>query len=705
MSSVKITPKKAGKCVGRKRLEEKVNDYCRCCKLSLKICYGETYKSVSSENLFQSSKKKGFEGEILARLLHSVGIVAQQNANLSDRLCRTCASKIRKTCEGFSLLLSTINVENPNTSCENNKENIRPVPSTPVRNRTKRALPMSVSTPERSPNARKNPKRILKHQKNKKDKTNAVRDEVDQALNIDDMTGDKTKVNVLILWPNGEIHVRVPSSEESILLVKNIALKKWKVVSNTVFKHTELQPELSKSLWRVLNKEFQEYSTSDCLLKGRSPEELIAFSSRLLVRELQVKCPVWSTCIRGACGLDMDGDSVDVDEVNLNSLALASSIIARIRNKCLSALAYRISSILYHSGTSHQDIIRLNRLGVCMSPNMILHLQRCLGENFDSKVFSWKKEIEEKQSDLQVLHLLTEIAEKQLPKVQLQEDDMDLDVVLDLHKEILKDYSSYDPEVWSTVMQVMEAEKTRRALTDFTDEVLKCTLKKYQVVDVPYFKLVGDNIDHQMYARIQSTMNENRSIHWTHQYAIRDSVVDPCLDNSQPIMKANQIQLTELLPTPDVQARLKKTLKVIVSRIVTNYLPAFKSLQNVVVHHIPHRYTNEVSEKSNICCLGMEFINPNISGEMAQLLITNQDKYVPKTSSSDCHSGSQNVVSKIPFHGDQLFDERARNVKWTFQDGDNDIDCLEGLVPEFADWHAKVTLYEMEYDTFYKAES
>jgi hypothetical protein len=138
---------------------------------------------------------------------------------------------------------------------------------------------MSVSTPERSPNARKKPNIFSNSKKNKKDKTNAVRDEVDQALNIDDMTGDKIRVKVLILWPNGEIYVRVPSSEESILLVKNIALKKWKVVSNTVFKHTELQPEPSKSLWQVLNKEFQEYSTSDCLLKGCSPEELIALSS------------------------------------------------------------------------------------------------------------------------------------------------------------------------------------------------------------------------------------------------------------------------------------------------------------------------------------------------------------------------------------------------------------------------------------------
>jgi hypothetical protein len=83
-------------------------------------------------------------------------------------------------------------------------------------------------------------------------------------------------------------------------------------------------------------------------------------------------------------------------------------------------------------------------------------------------------------------------------------------------------------------------------------------------------------------------------------YAIRDSVVDPSLNNTQPIKKAADIQFTELLPTPDVQARLKNTLKVIVSRIVTKYLPAFHSLQNAVIHHIPHVYTKEASEKSDI---------------------------------------------------------------------------------------------------------
>ena len=52
-------------------------------------------------------------------------------------------------------------------------------------------------------------------------------------------------------------------------------------------------------------------------------------------------------------------------------------------------------------------------------------------------------------------------------------------------------------------------------------------------------------------------------------------------------------------------------------------------------------------------------------------------------------------VPSIPFHGDQLFEERARNVIGTFKDGDNEFDRLEGLHPEFADWRAKVNVYEV----------
>ncbi len=36
-------------------------------------------------------------------------------------------------------------------------------------------------------------------------------------------------------------------------------------------------------------------------------------------------------------------------------------------------------------------------------------------------------------------------------------------------------------------------------------------------------RLVGDNIDHEKFVRVQTKENHNRSIHWTHQYAVLDS--------------------------------------------------------------------------------------------------------------------------------------------------------------------------------------
>ena len=47
----------------------------------------------------------------------------------------------------------------------------------------------------------------------------------------------------------------------------------------------------------------------------------------------------------------------------------------------------------------------------------------------------------------------------------------------------------------------------------------------------------------------------------------------------------------------------------------------------------------------------------------------------------------------MPFHGDQLFEERARNAQWVYQDDDDDYDRLESLETEFADWHAKFNLF------------
>ena len=65
---------------------------------------------------------------------------------------------------------------------------------------------------------------------------------------------------------------------------------------------------------------------------------------------------------------------------------------------------------------------------------------------------------------------------------------------------------------------------------------------------------------------------------------------------------------------------------------------------------------------------------------MAQLLMADQKAYVPST----MVNGKPEILTQIPLHGDQLFEERARNVQSTFQDGGTRLACKgQSLFCEF----------------------
>lgn len=69
-----------------------------------------------------------------------------------------------------------------------------------------------------------------------------------------------------------------------------------------------------------------------------------------------------------------------------------------------------------------------------------------------------------------------------------------------------------------------------------------------------------------------------------------------------------------------------------------------------------------------------------------------QEKYVPQLTQGD----SKMILQPIFLDGDQLTEERARNVQWVFQDDDDQFDRLGGLDPTHADWHVKVNLYKVK---------
>lgn len=496
------TPKKL--CVVKNPTHESPNEYCRCCKCSLKLQYGDSWKSLSTENLFKPSNKKGIEGQILAQVLEQVGIEVTRNSKLSERLCKPCASKIRRACEGMTFVSRTLNVVNPKFVAVNTCSE-----STDCHPRSKRALPSSVSTPERSPGAKKMQKVSsqfqgpssevevhrttsagarkslgMEFQDNFELPIVAIRENEDSLLNIDDILDPElqsTRVKVLTLWPSGRTDVRVPEAREDILLLKNIASKNWQAVANAVVKHVELKPEILKALWRVFNSEFRQYCSSKSVLKGVSPEELIAFSSNIVLDEMISSCPYWSSCIGGACGVDLKQNG-DLQDFVKNSVALATSLTARVRNKCMSALAYRVSSVLLHSGVSQQDLIRLNRLGICMSPDRILALQRNLGKNFDGKVLSYKKALEEKP--VETLAFLMEIEDKQVPVA----DNMEVEVSIDLTEESLRSYKHFTAKAFSAVSKMLQTEKEKRNCGIISSDILKQVISDHKKFNFPFFK-------------------------------------------------------------------------------------------------------------------------------------------------------------------------------------------------------------------------
>lgn len=90
----------------------------------------------------------------------------------------------------------------------------------------------------------------------------------------------------------------------------------------------------------------------------------------------------------------------------------------------MSAVAFRISNLLIHSGAKFQDVKRLSILGVCMTPKSTVRLQERMGANCDAKVLKWKSEIEENKNKIAFLQ---ETLQKGVPDTSEDEDSMVLE--------------------------------------------------------------------------------------------------------------------------------------------------------------------------------------------------------------------------------------------------------------------------------------
>ena len=110
---------------------------------------------------------------------------------------------------------------------------------------------------------------------------------------------------------------------------------------------------------------------------------------------------------------------------------------------------------------------------------------------------------------------------------------------------------------------------------------------------------MGDNIDLEQRARIQSHQKPNKSLHWLEIYALKDRVT--CvLSDENPQKRLKDLQMKEFLPTPDVHALLIKDLTFLIPRMLVQCLPAYEAFKNIVIYHIPHKHSAEMDSQSHV---------------------------------------------------------------------------------------------------------
>ncbi len=345
-----LTPTKSYSRKGRKPKAASVDDYCRLCKCSLKNKYGSVGSFV---NMFKPTNRAELKGLIVASVCEQSGIRLKENPTLSTRICPSCSRKVKTFTGLHTFLSSEISRPGPETTASTQDTSTkRLVQLTPGKSPSRKfrrisAEEGSVETSHqvRPPLSRR---RILTTFCDQENDDNVLTN-----LNVEDIVeSETTRVKVLILSPNGDIKVTTPRDKITTGVVKNLALKNWKAAANAFISHKDAVPELLEALNRTVNREFKAFCKLETVLKGRNPDELVAFSNKLLAKEVEVYLLFWNACVCGSCG-----EKIDSCQDAVNAIALTTATVARRRRNDLSAFHYSVSTILCHSGVSFDGVV------------------------------------------------------------------------------------------------------------------------------------------------------------------------------------------------------------------------------------------------------------------------------------------------------------------------------------------------------------
>ena len=196
------------------------------------------------------------------------------------------------------------------------------------------------------------------------------------------------------------------------------------------------------------------------------------------------------------------------------------------------------------------------------------------------------------------------------------------------------------------------------------------------------FKFWGDNVDKKRGVRDVRSDHQKSLVHMYSILAGRSRTPASHLSHQGTVADLAGLSYTEFLPTQDDVECVTSNLVVIVSRILTEYISDLSPLSKAVIKHIPHKYSAQMSKKSEVVVLDVLMKNEAKHSDMIDIL-----KHIVGYL-GDNYPHEKRVASG----GDQLTTERQVGAQRHVMCGNRAEDRLDVLEPQTEDWHCLVVL-------------
>lgn len=122
------------------------------------------------------------------------------------------------------------------------------------------------------------------------------------------------------------------------------------------------------------------------------------------------------------------------------------------------------------------------------------------------------------------------------------------------------------------------------------------------------FRIVGDNLDKNVKPRNHRIDHGTTSLHFFNLVALRDRIdLSDVSDDPSTYLRTpvDNLELNILLPSNLDYEELISSYEVLMSRVLVAKVPYFaRTFDDVVVKHISHEYSREMSKKTEaVCCV------------------------------------------------------------------------------------------------------